>query len=205
MPQNPLSSNWGGYKNLPREVYQNPDGTLSTKFDVMATKLLNKGKLLDLDITNTAGNNAVVETNKIEFLNEGRVNLIGQVGQTFTTFDLTLKGANKFNYIMNDGSTDYNIEIEESHDGNTYLRVHKNGTYKYTEYNFGKSPEKYSCKLVCHGSIIELCVNDKNVLSARTQFNSPNNAYTPGFYADGAASIENIEINRLAQLYDVYD
>ena len=41
----------------------------------------------------------------------------------------------------------------------------------------------------------ELCVNDKNVLSARTQFNSPNNAYTPSFYANGAASIENIEIN----------
>jgi hypothetical protein len=58
-------------------------------------------------------------------------------------------------------------------------------------------------KIVIDGDIIEFCVNDELVLTGRTGMK--NKTYYAGIYSDANASFENIEINRLAQYYDIYD
>lgn len=203
MPQNPVGSNWGGYKNLPREVYQREDGTLGTRIDPMATKLLNKGKLFDIESANTTSNNSVIETNCVHMLNADRVNIRGKVDQTFVKFDVEMLNSTLFEYIMDDGINEYRIAIEEREDDNTYLKIYTKDYRVWSEVLLGKSVDKYECKIVCHGSIIEFAVNDIMVLSGRT--NSNLLSYTPGFEANNEIKINNISINRLAQLYDVYD
>lgn len=203
MPQNPTGSNWGGYKNLPREVYQKSDGTLGTRIDPMATKLLNKGKLFDINPSLVKSNNSTVETNHIHMHGQDRVDVIGKVGQSFVKFDVEMISSNEFYYVLNDGATDYRIAIEEREDGNAYLRIYTEGNRTWSEVYLSEVQDKYECKIVCHGSIIEFAVNNTIVLSGRT--NSRFIDCTPGFAANGETIISNISINRLAQLYDVYD
>lgn len=203
MPQNPTGSNWGGYKNLPREVYQREDGTLGTRIDIAADKLMNKGKLFDLTTANATSTNSTIDTNSIYMLGNDRVDVVGKVEQTYVKFNVEMLNSTVFEYIMDDGINEYRIAIEEREDGNTYLKIHTKDYRVWSEVLLGKSNKKYECKIVCHGSIIEFAVNDIMVLSGRT--NSTLLTYTPGFEANGETKIDNISINRLAQLYDVYD
>jgi len=48
IPNNTISSYWGGALSIAREVYQLPNGDLATRFDPYMTKLLNQGLIYDI-------------------------------------------------------------------------------------------------------------------------------------------------------------
>lgn len=57
---------------------------------------------------------------------------------------------------------------------------------------------------VRNGTNVEFYVNDVITLSGRLNLDM-SEGYTPVFYSDASAQFSSIEINRLAQKYDIYD
>lgn len=202
MPQLYNGGNWGGYKNLAREVYVKEDGTLGTRFDPMATKLMNKGKLFDVTKDNTTSGVSTVEKNNITIPDYDRVKINETVGQAFVKYTVEMGTATQFDYVMNDGYNDWRCSIIEEN-GKAYLKIHIQDGFVSSQVYLSEVKETYDVKLVTHGTIIEFAVNDTIVLSGRTGMSGMN--YTPSFISNGSANIKNLSINRLAQLYDVYD
>ena len=202
MPQLYNGGQWGGYKNLAREVFVKEDGTLGTRFDPMATKLMNKGKLFDITNENTTSAISTVENNSIIMSGPDRVTINETVGQAFVRYTVEMNNSSQFDYVMNDGYNDWRCSIIEE-DGKAYLKIHIQNGFVSSKVYLSEAKDVYDVKLVTHGTIIEFAVNDTIVLSGRTGAAKTN--YTPSFISNGNAKVTNISINRLAQLYDVYD
>lgn len=219
MPQKYNAGGYGGYRNLPREVYLRDDGMLGTRFDEMATKLLNRGRLVDVNSLTTRQTMGSVQ------VSEGTLTMTGlnntavvdvMPDSTFVTFRLNMKNSSRAGYIMQANGHEYYAYLVK-HDGGTYLQIgcpddpsHKISSEVY----LGSDSETvFDCKIVTdgvwqngqrNGTNVEFCVNDKIVLSGRLGLDMAA-GYTPVFYADANAEFENITINRLAQRYDIYD
>lgn len=210
MPQNYCGNQWGGYKNLPREVFVREDGLLGTRLDEMATKLVNKGKLLTADETNTqiVSGTGSIENRTIQLTgSDNKVSLQGSYDSTFVTYDLHMEDATKAGYILKVQDKEYQILMNKKESG-TFLEVgspqdswHPISSSLY----FGdRSLSDFQIKIAIEGGVIEFYVNDTLTLSARTAL--PLQAtYEPMLYANGSATFQDVTIHRLAQEYDIYD
>ena len=219
MPQTYNRGDWGGYMNLPREVYVREDGLLGTRLDPMATKLVNRGKLLDVN-----GSTAVAATGQVS-IGEGTVEMKGtdnraQIGltadSTFVTFTLDMKNSSEAGYLMQANGKEYRVLIVREPDG-VYLRIGcpQDGAHPVSsEVYLGDATQtQFTCKIVTdgvwrngvrNGTNVEFYVNDVITLSGRLNLDM-SEGYTPVFYSDASAQFSSIEINRLAQKYDIYD
>ena len=199
------SNKWGGFKNLAREVFVQKDGTLGTRIDGMATKLLNKGKLFDVDSSaiESADGQCSLNGNNITFNSAGEVKFNKSINHTFNRYHVKMNTAKTVKYRLYGSSFVYpDIYIQRRDDG-TYLEVnHTNGFVSSNVYLGPASLTEFDVKLIVDDNRVEFAVNDTIVLTAITM-NSDN--YKPSFIADGSAEISNISFNRLAQLYDIYD
>lgn len=219
MPQNYSSWQWGGYMNLPREVYVRSDGLLGTRLDEAATRLVNRGKLTDVSVANvkqtggsvTAGNASISMTGS-----ENRAQLDLNADSTFVMFSLDMKNSSKAGYVMRTGSKEYYAYLVKKNNG-VYLQIgcpQDSAHPISSEVYLGDGSEtKFDCKIVTdgvwqkgirNGTNVEFYVNDAITLSGRINLNMEN-GYTPEFYADKSAEFTSIEVNRLAQKYDIYD
>lgn len=219
MPQKYNAGNWGGYRNLPREVYLRDDGLLGTRIDEMATKLLNRGRLTEINSVTTRQTmgNVQVGDSKLSMTglnNSAAVNI--KPDSTFVTFRLDMKNSSRAGYIMQANGYDYYAYLIKR-DGGAYLQIGCPGDPSHpvsSEVYLGSDSETvFDCKIVTdgvwqnglrNGANVEFCVNDKIVLSGRLALDM-SAGYTPVFYSDANAEFENITINRLAQKYDIYD
>ncbi len=209
MPRVYNAGYWGGYKNLPREIYQREDGTLGSRLDPLATALLNKGRYLDVDAGTAAvtAGLAHITREKISLIGRNnQVELCQQVGSTFLQFDLDMKDSDQAGYTISCEGKVFRILL--SREGQTlYLQVDcpADRTHPISS-RVEIEPEEdgiYEMKCVIEGGIIEAFVNDTFALSARTAMYGKN--YTPGFFSSGQAKFSEIRICRLAQLHDIYD
>ncbi len=199
------SNKWGGFKNLAREVFVKDDGTLGTRIDEMATKLLNKGKLFDVDssVIEFASAGTSMNGNELTFEQAGEIKLNKSTNHNFIKYHVKMNGAHEVSYRLYNSSIVFpNISIQKKDDG-TYLEVnHTNGFISSNVYLGPSLLNEFDVKLVIDDNRVEFAVNDTIVLTAITMNTGD---YTPVFITDGAAVISDISFNRLAQFYDVYD
>ncbi|MBR1581920.1 MAG: hypothetical protein IJ656_03255 [Bacilli bacterium] len=203
MPSHYNGNNWGGYKNLPREVYVREDGTLGTKFDERCTKLLNKGSYFKLNEINVVLEKNLVNLtpNSLIFNGNDKITLQKQIEASYIEFDVNFQSGNEIRYSMNDGYDNYDLVLRRTNEG-AYMEVVNGHGFVSSSYNLKCNNNNFHVKLTVEGKIVEFSVNDLIVLSGRTYMTEK---YTPSFIADGNLELTNIKINRLTQLYDVYD
>lgn len=199
------SNKWGGFKNLAREVFVKEDGTLGTRIDEMATKLLNKGRLFDINdsVIESKSGSCSINGNSFSFTGSGEVKLNKKVDHTFVMYHVKMNGANEVKYRLYNNTSIYpDVCIQRKADG-TYLEVnHTNAFISSNVYLGPASLDEFDVKLIVDGNRVEFAVNDTIVLTAITMNTGD---YVPAFITDGGATISNISINRLAQCYDIYD
>lgn len=206
MPQNYAAGYWGGFKNLPREVYVREDGTLGTRLDPVAQSLLNKGRIASANADNvTLSGGTSVEGDKIVMTSSGRATLDGTFDSSYITFDMTLTG-DEGGLVMRDGkSKDYKVKILRKSDG-VYMQVGEETDPTHpvsSEMRIGDVSEtQFEIKVVVEGSIVEFYVNDSWTLSART---SMSQEFSAGVYSRGAATFTGFTVYKLAQLYNIYE
>ena len=206
MPQNYAAGYWGGFKNLPREVYVREDGTLGTRLDPVAQSLLNKGRIASANADNvTLSGGTSVEGDKIVMTSSGRATLDGTFDSSYITFDMTLTG-DEGGLVMRDGkSKDYKVKILRKSDG-VYMQVGEETDPTHpvsSEMRIGDVSEtQFEIKVVVEGSIVEFYVNDSWTLSART---SMSQEFSAGVYSRGAATFTGFTVHKLAQLYNIYE
>ena len=199
------SNKWGGYKNLAREVFVREDGTLGTRIDEMATKLLNKGKLFDIDNSaiESISDTCAFDGSSFTFNGAGEIKFNRQINHVFNKYHVKMNGANTVSYKLYSSSIVFpSVSIQRKVDG-TYLEVnHTNGFVSSNVYLGPASLNEFDVKLVIDDNRVEFAVNDSIVLTAISMNTGD---FTPAFVTDGAAVISNVSFNRLAQFYDVYD
>lgn len=208
MPKTWNGFHWGGPRNMPREVFQNEDGTLGTKFDPYATRLMNKGKILlanEDNVTKTNGN-VVVGGNEIAMndITYNKALISGTYKSTFITYDLKLLGT-KAGMILSSNGVETMVSISKESDG-IYLIVETVNDLRHPinskQLLSKKDISEFNIKMIVENGIIEFAVNDLIVLSARTALTYP---YTAQLYSIGQAKFNNVSINRFAQVYDIYE
>lgn len=209
MPRVYNAGYWGGYKNLPREIYQREDGTLASRLDPVATSLLNKGSyFLVQETTLQIGNgSANISSKAVQMTgSDNKVTATASVGSSLVLFDVNMKNATIAGYTMLSDGKEYQILIKKKADG-LWLEIGcpQDSSHKISSRIQIASTEDdcYSVKCIIDGGIVECYVNDEFALTGRTAMT--NKVYTPSFISDAAAEFSNIEICRLAQLYDIYD
>lgn len=199
------SNKWGGYKNLSREVFVKEDGTLGTRIDEMATKLLNKGKLFNVDssVIESASVTCSINRNEFSFADAGEVKFNKTTNHNFIRYHVKMNGASQVSYKLYSSSIVFpEVAIQKRSDG-TYLEVnHTNGFVSSNVYLGPATLNEFDVKLIVDNNRIEFAVNNTIVLTAITMNTGD---YQPAFVSDGAAVISNISFNRLAQFYDIYD
>ncbi len=204
---------WGGYNNLPREVFRRENGLLGTKLDPMATKLVNKGKVFDVNSAEKQilYGSAEIGKDKIKMtgIEDNRVQVDRECGSNFITYKLNMGTATEAGLVLNDGKRDFKIVLKQE-DGKTYMQVESPGDPYHvlnSRLYLGEASQKeYEIKLVvdgvAQGSICEFYVNDTLTLTARTGMGA---TYKPSLYANGTAEFTGFTVNRLAQYYDIYE
>jgi len=208
MPQQYSQGYWGGYKNLAREVFQNEDGTLGSRFDLMATKLLNKGRYFDLNQNSIVSQNFDIanwENDSIVFKGASKVNISGKANSSFVKYHVDLEDATSVSLLSAfEGTADVISSTVYLDGGKTYVKVTDQTGFKSSDLLISNQELKnLDLKVVVERGIVEICVNDLKVMSARTRANVL--TWNPGFSTNGSCKISNISFNRLAQYYSVYD
>lgn len=210
MPRNYCGGEWGGYKNLPREVFRRENGLLGTRLDPMATKLVNRGKIVEANKTSAAvrrGGAAIENSRVVMSGNDNLVELNATVDSSLTTGSITLNNATQAGIVFLNGGKEYRALLVKKEDG-VYMEIgcpddlyHKVSSSLYLG---ERSMNKFDFKLISEGAVMEFYVNDTLTLSGRTAL-SLGAKCKPALYANGAAEFDNVTVYRLAQTYDIYD
>lgn len=209
MPQKYNGNLWGGYKNLPREVYVRENGLLGTRLDPVATALLNKGTIAIFSENNTQliAGHAEYDRTTISLLDNdiNRLKVNGIYDSTFVTYQLDMMQASEAGFLMRSNNQTYKIIIKND-GGQYYLRVESPDDASHNLNSYVKIDDLntalFDVKIIIEGGIIEFYVNDVIALSARTSMGLN---YTAEIYSKGQVTFENVRINRLSQLYDIYE
>ena len=111
------SGGWGGTVNILCEIYQNEDGTLSTRYDEELTQMLNSGKLYSYtkdELQNANKQNVYGYTDYQEYF------VPGNYGRTIINLDAVLKsGTNNYGILVKNGSKVVEIGLRKKQ-GNIY-------------------------------------------------------------------------------------
>lgn len=175
------SGGWGGTLNLLQEVYQNEDGTLSTKLPEELKTKLNAGRIYTSD--------------KIEFSSASYVEQMatGTYGKSIIDLDIDLSSQTTATGIVVKNGTK-TVEIGLRKNGSVYELYLKNqggdekvsATYEVTSLENNKA----NVKIILEGNVAEVFVNDKYSLSCRAGMNLTNNT-SIGVFSRGGNTIFN--------------
>ncbi len=201
---------WGGTINLPAQVYQNDDGTLSVKIDDHLQKKLSRGEVNSLD------DNTFTMTGQFT-INDGRL-ITTRLDNNFATltFDTTLNRTITFANISNiKQNAVVGIELSND-DGDTYqirysekannIQIYKKGvgrTLGVYELS-GSKLSKVEFVIVAEGSLLEVFVNNKYAVYARLDKQLTN--FKTGFYTNAIdISLDAFSVNQLARKNNFQD
>ncbi len=200
---------WGGYKNLPREIYQRENGLLGSRMDPMATKLLNKGKYLDIEesTVETETGLAQVQLGAIRMIGKNnRVAVQKQLDSTFLQYRLDMQDSTQAGYSINCEGKEFRVLLLREGE-KLYLQVDCPSDASHpVSSRLEIEPSEdgiYDIRCCIEGSILECFVNDTFALSARTSMFGK--SYQAAFFSDAQASFTDIGVCRLAQMHDIYD
>ncbi len=200
----PHSSVWGGYLNLPREVFVKDDGSLGTRLDKELTKLLNKGLVASLSNDNALINGFTQSNQKFTSTQQ---NATAQFGGTFdrsfiktnVTMDGTAVGVK-----ITSGNATYYVGVFAKN-GKKYLAVTRDWDNPlqgvYQEIDHLDILDK-QLKIVCDGQFIEAFIDDTYSLTAHTNLGSE---YAISAMANTGCSLDNFNIYRLADYNNIFD
>ncbi len=209
MPRVYNAGYWGGYKNLSREIYQRENGLLGSRLDPMATKLLNRGKYLEVEesTAETEKGLAQVSAGAIQMIGiNNRVAVQKPVDSTFLQYRLDMQNSTQAGYSIQCEGKEFRVLLLREGE-KLYLQVDcpldtSHPVSSRMEIEVAEDGV-YDIKCCIEGSIIECFVDDTFALSARTAMFGK--SYTAGFFSDAQASFTDIQICRLAQMHDIYD
>jgi len=179
---------WGGNINVPRELLQNVDGTLSTRLDSRVVELLDRGRLY---------------SNDSPVSNE----TLGTFDRSFVQFDVDIPNdTDEVSYQMIAGEKTYKIRLYQKKSG-AYMQVYckqDTGHPLASELKIGESISgKHNFKIIVDHSVCEFYLDDLYTLTARISLFG--GTHTSKVYADGSATFSNLTISKLANQEDVYD
>lgn len=174
---------WGGYLNLPHEIYQDENGILRSRLDEELLRLLNKGIIYKDNKTYTENTNVNVKLTR---------NLI--------TADLDMS-TNNYNtgLKITHGSDAYFIGIVTK-GVKKYLTV-KNEFDGYSIETEAKAASKYHLTISLDGNFLDINVNDDTTLSAFTNLTNTNKSLD---IVSSGNKITNLKINKLADYNNIY-
>lgn len=197
---------WGGFLNIPREIYQNEDGTLSARCDEYLTELLKKDELGQIDGQNTSVQNLVVEGSKFVSTGEGQAVANETYGRIMLTAKVTLPlDAYQGGITVSEGSRTYFAGIRRMESG-LYLSVKADGEEPGTVWVPILDPNQteFELKVILDNGFIEAFTDDRYAVTAHTKLIS--STHQLGLRLDGEnTTCENIQIYQLATYYDIFE
>lgn len=200
----PHANVWGGYLNLPREVYQSENGTLLTRCDPYLTEKLNKGQWAQFTSENTVCKNISADAARFVSKGNGMVTLQQQFGRTFLTADLTLPaGADCAGFTLTQGSFQYFVGLRREEE-KLILTVSSQGKEPESAYIRvdDASTIQFRLKVIVDGPFVEAFVNDSHSVSAHTRLKS--DPVTYGLLLNGAeTAAEDATVNALADYQNI--
>lgn len=178
---------WGGNINVAREVYQNADGTLSTRLDSQMRQLLSRGKLFTEETPETGVS-------------------LGSFDRSYITFHAEVGDAERVSYTMKSAGKTYYISLEQRKDGG-YMSIScpdDTGHQVASEQYIGKTIQgNHNFRILVDHSIVEFYLDDAYSLSARISMFEGN--YDASLTVNGGAKLTDLKIHKLAYQEDVYD
>lgn len=176
------TSVWGGYLNLPHEVYQEEDGTLRSRLDEELLRLLNKGLIYKDNATRVTNENINIKLTR---------NLI--------TADVELINSSRAGLKITHGSDTFFIGLITKANGK-YLTVKNDADGYYSEV-LAKNTNRYHLTISLDGNCLDINANNDTTISAFTNLTDTNKSLD--IEANGN-SIKNLKINQLADYNNIY-
>lgn len=182
---------WGGEMNVMREVYQLEDGTLGTRLPDTLKKMLCKGLV-------KSGENLTLESNSAE--------LTGDFGSSYITYRADLTQASSVTATLISDGKEYEIILSKN-EGKTNLQImcKEDTTHPLAaSYEIDADLDECNVIIISEGNVLEVFVNDKYALSARTSMFS-GRFQKMTIAVEGTAKIVDWKICKLANSLNVYE
>lgn len=198
----PHSGVWGGYLNLPREVYIKENGMLATRCDPMLSSLLNMGLVARMDDTNSTLNGMEYNMQAFEVMGtSGKAVLSGDYGRSYITAKIDLPAnAKSAGITLEEKSMTYHVRLRRKN-GELYLYI-ESGTNGCEIKLLNPTLTSFDLKIVADGQFIEAFVNDEYSLTANTNLTGN---YKIGAAGEGTgATVSDIQISKLADSNNIY-
>lgn len=176
------TSVWGGYLNLPHEIYQDEDGTLRSKLDEELLRLLNKG-LIYRDNTNHLENTDVSV----------------KLTRNLIILDINMKTTDKAGINVTHGSDNYFIGVTTKAN-KRYLTI-ENEFDGYRSEVLAKMVDKYHLTISLDGNFLDVNVNDDTTISAYTNLTSTSKTMR---VTSNGNNLTNLKIYHLADYNNIY-
>ncbi|MBR1581912.1 MAG: hypothetical protein IJ656_03295 [Bacilli bacterium] len=143
------TSVWGGYLNIPHEVFVDSDGTLSSRLDEELLRLLNKGQL---------------EKFNKEFTNN--VDSVLKLDRNMITFDVEVLNNEDAGIVIEHNSDKFFIGVENRVNKKYVVIKNLADDYKVSNELRLASDNKYSFTVLLDNDFIDVDVNHNRVLSS---------------------------------------
>ena len=176
------TSVWGGYINLPHEVYADEDGTLRSKMDEELLSLLNKG--------------LIYKDNKVYSANE---NLSVKLTRNLITADIDMTNTNNAGLKFTHGSDVYFIGVVTKVN-KKYLTIRNEYDGYYSEV-LAKNASKYHLTISLDGDFVDANLNDDTTISAITNLTATSKSFA---VESNGNTIKNLKISQLADYNNIY-
>lgn len=197
---------WGGFLNLPREVYPNADGTLGSRCDEYLTELLRKETIAQMSFENTVLQGISAEDSKFTVAGGGTATLNQKVGRTLMTAKITMPAnGERAGFTLSDGIYTYFVGVRREN-GKLYLTIRSESGDSESAYIEILDPgtTEFDLKIVSEGRFIEAFVNDAYSVTAHTRLK--NGEYTLALSLMGEnAAAEDVQIYQLADYNNIYN
>lgn len=209
MPQNYAGGEWGGYLNLPREVFAREDGTLGSRIDERLDQLLDRGLQIAPDCENDLAavkGNVNISSDGIYLSDNSQATVKGQYSRNYIKSSLSVVTGQKTGFRFVQDGREYLIELSEKN-GCVTLSVLAPGEgrplYSTIDTDI-RAGERINIKAVIDNGCWEIVLNDEWGLCARTSMTQA--PYTVSVYTDGAdANFSDFEIRKLASYDNIFD
>lgn len=181
---------WGGAMNIQREIYQNADGTLCVRLTDTLKTMINKGVLKNCG----------------SIQNVTRETISANYSASYISTNINLNNSDYASIVLKSSGKDYKISFYKENDKmvmtigcnqDIYHRIASTNEIS----NF--KDEILEIDIIVEGNVLEVFLNDKYALSARTSMFS--GSYEEIILESDGATYNDFIINKLANSYNVYD
>ena len=181
---------WGGAMNIQREIYQNADGTLCVRLTDTLKTMINKGVLMNCG----------------SIQNVTRETISANYSASYISTNINLNNSDYASIVLKSSGKDYKISFYKENDKmvmtigcdqDIYHRIASTNEIS----NF--KDEILEIDIIVEGNVLEVFLNDKYALSARTSMFS--GSYEEIILESDGATYNDFIINKLANSYNVYD